>query len=84
MHFYKSTRTFLGFPTNPVVHRSLVFTLASSDEHQTLLEEVAEDKAMINRPRRGETPPIRERCVASLGCALVGWVPVIEDSLDAI
>ena len=39
-----------------MVHRSLVFTLASSDEHQELLEEVAKDTAMINRPRRGETP----------------------------
>ena len=56
VYFYKSTKTFLCFPTKPVVHRSLVFTLASSDEHQKLLEEVAEDKSMINRPRRGETP----------------------------
>ena len=56
MYFYKSTKKFLCFPTNPVVHRSLVFTLASSDEHQDLLEEVAKDTVMINRPRRGETP----------------------------
>ena len=57
INFYESTGTFLYFfETKPVVHRSLVFTLASSDEHQGLLEEVAEDTAMINRPRRGETP----------------------------
>ena len=56
VYLYKSTKSFLCFPTNPVVHRSLVFTLASSDEHQQLLEEVAKDTGMINRPRRGETP----------------------------
>lgn len=54
--FYKSTRTFLGFPTNPVVHRSLVFTLACSGENPDLLEKVADDTEMINRPRRGDTP----------------------------
>ena len=41
-----------------MVHRSVVFTLASSDsdEHEELLKEVGKDTAMINRPRRGETP----------------------------
>ena len=52
---YKSTRTFFCFRTSPVVHRSVVFTLASSDsdEHEELLKEVAKDTGMINRPRRG-------------------------------
>ena len=56
MYFYKSTSTFLCFPTKKVVHRSLVFTLASSDEYEELLQEVTRDKVMINRPRRGKTP----------------------------
>ena len=56
MYFYKSTSTFLCFPTEKVVHRSLVFTLASSDEYEELLQEVTRDKVMINRPRRGKTP----------------------------
>ena len=56
VHFYHSTKNLLCFQTNPVVHRSLVFTLASDNKHAELLEEVAEDTTMINRPRRGETP----------------------------
>ena len=56
VHFYRSTKKFLCFRTKPVVHRSLVFTLASDNKHAELLEEVAEDTAMINRPRRGDTP----------------------------
>ena len=57
VYFYNSTRKFLCFQTKPVVHRSLVFTLASDNKHAELLEEVAgAAPAMINRPRRGETP----------------------------
>ena len=54
--FYQATKTFLGYESDPVVHRSLVFTLASKDENYELLEEVTEYRAMINRQRRGETP----------------------------
>ena len=55
--FYKSTKRFLCFPTKPVVHRSLIFTLSSNDEHHKLLEEVAEDKAVSHLKENGADPP---------------------------
>ena len=56
VNLYKSTGTFLWFfKTKPVVHRSLVFDLAKAN-NDDLLKEVAKDKEMINRARRGETP----------------------------
>ena len=68
--FYQSTKTLFCFKTRPVVHRSLLFILASSDKHQELLEEVTQDikeymtedvtefrvEYLTNRPRMGETP----------------------------
>ena len=55
--FYNSTKHFLGFDTDPVVHRSLVFDLAKNDSYEKTMREVAEKYfEMINRPGRGETP----------------------------
>ena len=72
--FHAMTKTFLCFPTRPVVHRSTVFTLAADKEKPERLEELLETsgmadpedphhlsmakqlRAVVNRPRRGETP----------------------------
>ena len=69
---YERSKKFFGFKTAPVVHRSLVFTLAESDKKHEMLDEVARNnKEMINRPRRGETPLHHAAKRAAAKCAEV-------------
>ena len=56
LNLYKSSKTFLGCSTQPVVHRSLVFSLAGSNRNEKELKEVAVDVQVINRLRHGITP----------------------------
>ena len=61
VELFKATKTLLCFATNPVVHRSALFSMVNSDK-ETDLETLTEmtgikiAKAVINRPnRKGET-----------------------------
>ena len=57
LNMYKTSRKYFLFDTDPVVHRALMFELASDDKNHETLEEVAHtSKQLINRQRRGESP----------------------------
>jgi len=80
---YHSTQTFCCLATEPVVHRSLVFALASDNSKKLKLEEILAlqtTNEMANQHRRGETPLHHSLSASAFGCTeiLLQWGAVLR------
>ena len=68
VELYKTSKTFLGFPTQPMLHRAAVFQLIESEtkEDTELFEEIFQDgkdlSNFINRPNSLGRTPLYNAC----------------------
>ena len=72
VELYKSSKTFLGFPTQPILHRAAVFQLVNSDRKEDieLFNEIFQDgndlSNFLNRPNTLGRTPLHNACELSL------------------
>ena len=63
VELYKSSKSFLGFPTQPILHRAAVFQLLESED-TNLFDEIFDDgndlSKFINRPNNFVGPTSQE------------------------
>ena len=76
VHLYLITKTFMGFQTNPELHRSVVFNLSKKDSKEAQLKEMIKNSGsktdQTNRTNHeGETPLHNSTKAGAIRCTVV-------------
>ena len=90
VELYKSSKTFLGFPTQPILHRAAVFQLVESEtkEDTELFDEIFQEgknlSNFINRPNSSGQTPLHNACKRQapkkVSTLLIAGANVLPDS----